>query len=296
MSFEIRDIENIDPDRCEIVTGTDFKCNILISPYNRRITINNFKLLRDENAGNMIHELIEKASASGLDKIWTKSDARWKQALLNAGMKLEASIQGYFKGNRTAFIFALYLSRRRQVPSNNRSRELVDKLLSSSKPGMVKRKLPPGVSLKWGQAQHCQALARLYRRVFTTYPFPVYDHCYIKSILNNGRAYYLTAWYQEELIAASSAEVNYIQRNAEMTDFATMPEWTGQGLAGILLSQMESRLNKEGFRCLYTIARSSSIGMNSVFAKAGYRYDGVLINNCNIGEDFEDMNVWSKVI
>jgi lysine 2,3-aminomutase len=296
MFIEPRDIENIDPDRYEIVTGADFKCNILISPYNRRITIYKFKLLRDENAGNMIHKLIEKASANGLDKIWTKSDARWKQALLNAGMKLEASIQGYFKGNRTAFILALFLSRRRQVPSNNRSRVLVDKLLSSSKPGMEKRKLPPGVSLKWGQEQHCQALARLYRRVFTTYPFPVFDPCYLKSILDNGSAYYLTAWYQEELIAASSAEVNSPQRNAEMTDFATIPEWTGQGLAGILLSQMESRLENEGFRCLYTIARSSSIGMNSVFAKAGYKYDGVLINNCNIGEDFEDMNVWSKVI
>jgi hypothetical protein len=36
--------------------------------------------------------------------------------------------------------------------------------------------------------------------------------------------------------------------------------------------------------------------MNKVFAGAGYGFSGVLINNCNISGDFEDMNVWFKII
>ena len=280
-------------DRQADITGRDFNCHILVSPFNRRITVNSFNLARPDGAAEMAQVLTEKARAQGLDKIWLKSPARWKNAFLDSGMKLEAAIPGYYQGEETALVLARYLSASRQTPSNSRGVQLVEKLISSLKAETGKRILPAGITPKWAQREHCADLARLFSRVFPTYPFPVDNPDYIEHTLDNGVCY-ITAWHNGELVAASSAETNRPQKNAEMTDFATLPRWRGHGLANCLLARMESRLQDEGYRCLYTIARSSSIGINKVFAGAGYGFNGVLINNCNISGDFEDMNVWSK--
>ncbi len=296
MSIKIKKNEDIYMDRWEIIEGNAFDCRILISPYNRRITVYEFNLTRDHAAGEMVKLLAGKASENGLDKIWLKSKTGYMNAFTEAGMKLEASIPGYYMGQETALVFALYLSSHRQTPSHARGKELVDKLVSKFKDGTVKRIIPDGITFKWGEKEHCPAMARLYRKVFTTYPFPVFDPDYLKSTIDQDSTYYITAWHNKELIAASSAEINRPQQNAEMTDFATLPQWRGYGLASFLLDQMETRLQTERFRCLYTIARASSTGMNSVFANAGYGYYGVLIKNCNIGVGFEDMNVWAKLL
>lgn len=295
MAVEIKNVEQTGQDHWAVIEGRDFSNRILVSPYNRRITVYEFDLVRDHGAGEMVQVLVEKAKAHGLDKIWLKSGTKWKHAFLSAGMKLEASIPGYYKGEEPALIFAMYLSTKRQTPSNSRGSDLVKKLISGFKTGTGKRMLPAAITLKWGQPEHCPALARLYSKVFPTYPFPVSDPDYLKHTMDNGTCY-IMAWHNEELIAAASAEINRPQKNAEMTDFATLPMWRGYGLASCLLAQLESRLKSEGYRCLYTIARSSSAGMNKVFAGAGYSFSGVLINNCNIGGGFEDMNVWSKIL
>jgi len=296
MSIKIKKNEDIYLDRWEIIEGNAFDCRILVSPYNRRITVYEFNLTRDHAAGEMVELLAGKALENGLDKIWLKSKTGYMNAFTGAGMKLEAAIPGYYMGKETALVFALYLSNHRQTPSHARGKELVEQLVSKFKDGTVKRIIPDGITFKWGEKEHCPAMARLYRKVFTTYPFPVFDPDYLKSTIAQDSTYYITAWHNRELIAASSAEINRPQRNAEMTDFATLPQWRGYGLASFLLEQMETRLKTERFRCLYTIARTSSTGMNSVFANAGYGYHGVLIKNCNIGVGFEDMNVWAKLL
>lgn len=296
MSINIKNNADIYLDRWEAIDGHGFTCRILVSPYNRRITVYEFDLSRDKGAEEMVKALVKKATEYGLDKIWLKAETRYMDAFLKAGMKLEASIPGYYKGKEKALVFALYLSNQRLTPSNTRSKELVDELIANFKDKAIEREIPGGIILKWGQKEHCPALARLYSKVFTTYPFPVFDPDYLKFTMDQDSTYYVTAWHNKDLIAACSAEINRRQQNAEMTDFATLPQWRGHGLASLLLARMENRLKGEGFLCLYTIARSSSTGMNSVFASAGYGYYGVLINNCNIGVGFEDMNVWAKLL
>jgi len=59
---------------------------------------------------------------------------------------------------------------------------------------------------------------------------------------------------------------------------------------------MEEVVKEEGFKTAYTIARSKSTGMNITFARAGYGYQGKLINNTNISSGIESMNVWSKAL
>jgi putative beta-lysine N-acetyltransferase len=79
-----------------------------------------------------------------------------------------------------------------------------------------------------------------------------------------------------------------------MTDFATLPEFRGHGLALHLLQLMEEVVQSRGIRSLYTIARSYSFGMNITFARNGYSFGGTLTNNTDIFGELESMNVWHK--
>jgi N-acetylglutamate synthase-like GNAT family acetyltransferase len=96
--------------------------------------------------------------------------------------------------------------------------------------------------------------------------------------------------------ASAMAEVyrDLAGQNAEMTDFATLPDYRGQGLATFLLAEMEADMNTRGIRTAYTIARAYSYGMNITFARNGYTFSGTLTNNTNIFGGLESMNVWYK--
>jgi putative beta-lysine N-acetyltransferase len=280
-------------DQWEDLKEPGFSCRILISPYNLRITVYEFLLSKEHHARAMIHTLEEKAVALGLDKIWLKSPVKLNRAFTNAGMIQEATVPGYFLGREPALIFSKYLSVNRQTPSQAK-RVKPSELFSVSGNVRKKRDLPGGIQLKWCREEDCRKLAGLYRSVFPTYPFPLFDPAYLEYSMRH-HVLYISAWFGEELVAAASAEIDIRMKNAEMTDFATAPRWRGHGLAGCLLEQLENRLRQEAIPCLYTISRSSSTGMNRVFAGAGYLFYGVLVNNCNIGGGFEDMYVWAKV-
>ncbi len=138
-------------------------------------------------------------------------------------------------------------------------------------------------------------LVDLYKNVFDSYPFPIFDEDYIKSTMESHIKYF-GVYDESELIAASSAEMDLTSQNCEMTDFATNPKYRGRGLATILLSKMEEAVKKLSIKTLYTIARSHSAGMNITFSKLGYEFSGTLIKNTNIAGNIESMNVWYKHI
>jgi putative beta-lysine N-acetyltransferase len=83
-------------------------------------------------------------------------------------------------------------------------------------------------------------------------------------------------------------------KNAEMTDFATLPKHRGKNLSYFLLKAMEKEMAVQDYKTLFTIARSASVGMNATFARRDYEFAGTLVNNTLIGEDIESMNVWYK--
>jgi putative beta-lysine N-acetyltransferase len=85
-------------------------------------------------------------------------------------------------------------------------------------------------------------------------------------------------------------------QNVEMTDFATLPEYEGNGLAIYLLHNMENEMRNRKIKTAYTISRAVSYGINIIFAKMGYEYCGTLIKNTNISGNFESMNVWYKFL
>ncbi len=136
-------------------------------------------------------------------------------------------------------------------------------------------------------------MAEIYRRVFATYPFPIHDPEYLQSTMH-GATVYFGVWKDGKIAALSSAEMDPRSGSVEMTDFATLPEYRGNGLALFLLQKMEEEMKSRGIRSLYTIARAYSFGMNITFARNGYRFGGTLTNNTNICGNLESMNVWYK--
>jgi putative beta-lysine N-acetyltransferase len=81
-----------------------------------------------------------------------------------------------------------------------------------------------------------------------------------------------------------------------MTDFATSAGHRGRGLGHALLGMLEEEASSRGLRTAYTIARASSVGMNIVFARRGYDFGGLLVNNTGICGAIESMNVWHRRI
>ncbi|HZK18026.1 MAG TPA: putative beta-lysine N-acetyltransferase [Clostridia bacterium] len=294
------------PDFWENIEGNNYNCRILVSPYNKRITVSNYSFdngSRKSDAHNstnnahngvagMVSALIVKALNHGLDKVWLNTPIKWVEHFKEAGMKLEAIIPGFYKNREAAYFLSAFLSPERKAPSLKEGpRRNLSPFPDNGEPS---RRLGE-ITLTWGKPEHCQSLAGLYGKVFSTYPFPIFDPGYVKHTMDKN-VRYIIAWDSERIVASAAAETDPINKNAELTDFATLPEYRSRGLAKTLLEKLEQHLKRKKYHCLYTIARSGSIGMNKTFQDSGYAFQGILVKNCNISGNLEDMNVWSKVI
>ena len=151
----------------------------------------------------------------------------------------------------------------------------------------------PSFHIRTLNETNIEKLSMLYDLVFKTYPFPIFSKDYIKKTMRENIVYF-GAFFNNQLVATASAEMDVTSANAEMTDFATNPKFAGNNLSLLLLHKMEIEMKKRKLKTLYTIARSFSPGMNITFAKLGYKYSGTLINNTNISGIIESMNVWYK--
>jgi putative beta-lysine N-acetyltransferase len=139
----------------------------------------------------------------------------------------------------------------------------------------------------------CPDMAALYRKVFKTYPYPIFDPGYLKDTMEDNIAYF-GVHCGGKLVAVASGEMNKAYENAEMTDFAIDPDYRGRGFAKHLLKATEEDMEKRGIKTLYTIARAPSLPMNCTFAAMGYIFGGTLVSNTQIAGTIESMNVWHK--
>jgi len=247
---------------------------------------------------SLMSELRTLAQKNNYTKIFAKIPQSKAKAFLNEGYLLEAQIPGFFKGQEAACFLAYYLDPARQIPRSVEELERVlalaqKKQRTSSTPIASSPLSIPSLALRACTAQDAPAMSQLYKQVFPSYPFPIDDPGYIRQTMETHVQYY--AFESEgKLVALSSAEMDVHHKNVEMTDFATLPEYQGQGLAVQLLNHMESCMTVKGMITAYTIARAISASMNITFAKQGYCYNGRLINNTQISGQIESMNVWSK--
>ncbi|MFW5792474.1 MAG: putative beta-lysine N-acetyltransferase [Desulfohalobiaceae bacterium] len=259
-------------------------------PFNRRIYL--MKLHPGDMPG-IIDELLLLAEQNAYTKITAKVGAQHTQAFLAAGFRHEACLPGFYPDGADAFYMALFLDPSRADIFRPKT---VVKVINTAlrKPCNEPSRQPPaGLTFRELGEPDAPAMAALYGRVFATYPFPITEPEYLIETMRSHIFYYGLA-IDDRLVALASMETDKDNAVVEMADFATESEARGAGAAGFLLGQMEQAGLDKGFRFAFTIARSTSFGMNIAFARAGYLYSGTMVNNTNIAGNTESMNMWYR--
>ncbi|MEA2012972.1 MAG: putative beta-lysine N-acetyltransferase [Verrucomicrobiota bacterium] len=237
--------------------------------------------------------LIELAEKNNYSKIFAKvSESNVQNFYLN-GYKKEAKIPYFYNGKENCLFLAYYLSDTRSVEN---SLDIIDSNLDiaiNKKNNGISKKLPSNFKLCKCIENDVKEMAEIYKKVFQSYPFPIHKPEYLLETMRTNIDYFGIK-LNEKLIALSSAEIDVKSSNVEMTDFATLPEYLGNGFAQHLLVEMENEMIKKEIKTAYTIARAMSAGMNITFSKIGYNFAGKLTNNTNISGQIESMNVWYK--
>ncbi len=260
--------------------------------YNNRIYL--MKLSRSD-LPEILPRLDRLARNRSYSKVFAKVPKSAKTPFCRQGYRVEAIIPNFYREEEDVIFFGKYLEGDRQ---REQKPELVNKVLAAAKAKARSDMAPPlpkPFRLKRADQRDAPAMAGVYRQVFATYPFPIHEPDYLKRTMEENVAYF-GLWHGEQLVALSSAEMDLAGQNAEMTDFATLPDYRGKGLATFLLAAMETDLNTLGIKTAYTIARAYSYGMNITFSRNGYSFSGTLTNNTNIFGGLESMNVWYKTL
>jgi putative beta-lysine N-acetyltransferase len=259
-------------------------------PHNDRIYVMKLSSL---DMPHIVHRLYDMAAMNSYSKIFVKAPARALDAFMKAEYVVEAYVPGFFNGREGGYFMAKYLDRSRAIEKKS---GILDSIISAACAISPMRKapvLPKGFTLHVARPEDSKGLADLYGKVFSTYPFPINDADYILRTMEKNIRYFC-ARANGKIVAAASSEMDHESKNVEMTDFATLPGYQGNGISKCLLQHMEENMIKEGMKVAYTIARATSHPINRVFSRAGYSYGGRLVNNTNICGSFESMNVWYK--
>lgn len=259
--------------------------------YNNRIYL--MKLAKGDFP-DIINKLERMAQTNGYSKIFAKVPPYAKDVFINNGFIVEASIPNFYNYEQ-AFFLAKFFNEER---THNHQFEKTDMVLKEArKRATLSETITLGSDFIYKSCSKSDAIqmAEVYKRVFATYPFPIDDPDHIMKTMERNVLYF-AIWHNSKIVALSAAEIDAEFSNAEMTDFATLPEYTGRGFATFLLQLMESELRKRQINTAYTISRALSFSMNITFARTGYKYCGTLLNNTNISGHFESMHVWYKFI
>lgn len=228
-------------------------------------------------------------------KVFAKVPEEVKDIFIDDDYIIEAILPFYYNGKGQCLFMSKFLSEKRKTPDDKKELERVINIAKSKSNSARLPSLANNMTLKRLNEDDVKQMIEVYKAVFETYPFPIHDEGYLKKTMKENVLYY-GIYEEDKLFAISSSELNIKYKNAEMTDFAILPQYRGQNYSLLLLDEMEKIMQQSGFKLLYTIARAVSYGMNSTFAKLGYTFSGTLINNTNISGSIESMNVWYKKI
>lgn len=242
----------------------------------------------------IIEYLSQIAKQHNYSKIFAKVAAKYGPAFINAGYVNEASIPGFYNNKEDALFLMKYSNKERSQPEVEAMNAFQELILQPANTALSA--LGKGYGMRPLKESDTPAMVPVFKEVFETYPFPVYDTSFLIKSMREDDTRYFGAFYEGKLIGISSAECNAEKQNAEMTDFAVIPSHRGKKLANHLLHLMETTLAAEGFTTLYTIARLHSLPMNKTFHNHEYQYSGTLIQNTQISGKIESMNVWYKKI
>jgi len=249
--------------------------------------------LHQTDAASIIPVLFDLAHKNGYSKIFAKIPATYYPQFLMAGFQIEAAVPGFYGGNEDGLFLGHYLDPSRKSIKSEYLKSLGELLISDV--NALEQQQTDEYSFRILNEEDIEQMTDVFRKVFASYPFPIFDPHYLRETMEDGVIYF-GAFNDTRMIGISSAETDASSLNAEMTDFAVLPEARGKRLALQLLNQMEQHLKNSSYKTLYTIARLHSPSMNKTFMNMKYKFAGTLINNTQISGGIESMNIWYKNI
>ena len=279
-------MDTTSPDRMEKLG----RSLIQHGPFNERIYL--MKLDPADMPG-LVDELLALARERSYTKIVAKVGAAHTAPFLAAGFRHEAFMPAFGPDGSDAFYMGLFLDPARADTFRPATVVAVINTALRKPRREASPEPPPGLSFRELGQDDAEAMAALYAEVFATYPFPILDPEYIRRTMRS-HIFYYGLENADGLAALASMETDAVNKAVEMADFATLPPARGCGAAGFLLARMEQAAVDKGYRFSFTIARSTSFGMNICFARAGYAYSGTMVNNTQIAGQVESMNMWYK--
>jgi putative beta-lysine N-acetyltransferase len=250
--------------------------------------------LGKEDCPGILDDLRRLAEENKYTKIFCKVPEWAAPVFFADGFLTEAIIPGFYRGRDSAFFLAKFLDSDRLMLLENQELRDLSELLKSTQV-KAKTAVKDSLPLKQLGVADVDQITGLYRKVFKSYPFPIFNREYILHTMKDNVRYFGVS-KNGRLMAVASAEIDEKGKNAEMTDFATDPDFRGQKLGQLLLTKMEKEMEAMDIKTLYTIARLKSIPMNKVFLKHRYQYAGTLLRNTNISGSIESMNVYYKQV
>jgi len=251
--------------------------------------------LHEEDSEEIVERLEMLVTSRGYSKIFAKVPSWARERFFAGGYAEEARIPGFYPGGDDVSFMGKYFSDSR---AREQEPQLISEVLNAARTTAVVSapgSLPAGFAVRTALEDDGEEMAKVYREVFASYPFPIHDPAFLRAAMKDSTLFY-GVWHGSTIAALSSAEIDSCSASAEMTDFATPQAYRGNGFALFLLQQMEDVIRGRGIRALFTIARAYSYGMNITFARNGYSYGGTLTNNTNISGRLESMNVWYKIL
>ncbi len=239
---------------------------------------------------SLIHQLAKEEKYS---KIICKIPKKYAPVFYANGFILEAFIPLFYNNSEDVFFVSKYLSSDRVLNIEKDSLITCSDILNKEQTMIVDEN--SAFSIRELTKKDVSKITAIYSDVFETYPFPIHEEEYVLQTMEDNVRYFGVE-KEGRLAAVASSEMDVESKNAEMTDFATYPEFSGNRLASLILNRMEKEMKKDGICTLYTIARLKSVPMNLTFIRLNYNYSGTLIKNTNIAGDIESMNVYYKIL
>lgn len=238
-------------------------------------------------------DIIRLAGEKKLGKVISNCQTPLLKPFREAGFTVEGMINGFFRGE-DAFCVSYFIDKDQSI-SLKKLEE--DAILYECTGAKAKRTFTSNCEDKFeirdALPRDIPQMVDVFAATFETYPSPIFDGSYIKSAMDS-HVLFKVALHDKKIVSAASADMDYTNLNAEITDCATYPEYRGQGLLSNLVYSLELDLKPKGFYALYSLSRAMNPGINAVLSKQGYRCTGRLVNNCHICGGFEDMNIWVK--
>ena len=258
-------------------------------PYNDRVFL--YQLDQADLPG-ITDRLLALAKDRGYSRIFARVPAPARDHFVACGYTPGARLPGLFRGKVDGYYMAKYLD----APAGDAGE--IDEILSvaraKARQGAASPVIEPGFTAVPVTSEDAPALASIYQEVFETYPVPIHDPAYLAQKMQGSLRCFCIREPGGRIASVASAEVDAGGKFAEMTGFATLPDYRGHGFAGYLLRRMEGEIRSLGVRTAFAIARARSYPANITFARAGYTYAGTLADSVNICGSLEDMNVWYR--